>query len=275
MQAPYFLSQRAHHQGYHVEAHERVTSTNMLALNHARQAGEGLLWVVGGEQTQGVGRRGRSWHSPPGNLYASLLLVADYPSNKAALLGFVAGVSLAETLTRLTGTTGKIHLKWPNDVLLDGAKLTGILVERHPLPQKTGSQEISLEGKAAIIIGIGINVTSAPQSENYTTTCLHAKGFDLMPQQIFTLLSEAWSVNFDLWDGGRGFGAIREKWLSHAAGLGKDIHVVCQGRKVSGCFKTIDAQGQLVIEMKEGVLVTISAGDVHFGDAASWHPKKG
>jgi len=263
MQATSLTAPQMSAQAYRVEIHETVTSTNELALAAARQGDQGQLWIVAGEQTQGVGRRGRVWHSPKGNLYASLLLVADYAADKAARLGFVAGVAMAEALTRCIGQAAKIRLKWPNDVLLDGAKLTGILIERHPLQR----------GKAAIIIGLGINVVHAPATVNYAATSLKMSGFDIVPEQIFNPLVDCWAVNFDLWNDGRGFEHIRQKWLASAAGLGKQIHVEQQGQRISGIFKTIDVNGQLVIEQRHGEQLVISAGDVHFGDVGTYHQK--
>jgi len=244
------------------ETHKVVPSTNLLALERARQGEMGPLWIVAEEQTQGVGRRGRTWHSPPGNLYASLLLVADYPADKTALLGFVAGVAMAETLTGLVGNMAKIQLKWPNDVLLNGAKLTGILVERHPL----------LKEKAAIIIGIGINVAHAPSQANYAVTSLASSGFYIKAAPLFNRLAHFWERAFILWDEGQGFEKIRQKWLGFAAGLGHQIHILKQGEIISGIFKTIDVTGQLVIEKDEGEQVIVSAGDVYFGNVATFRP---
>jgi len=278
VEADYPLSVQAQSHAYRVEAHGTVTSTNRLALHRAHQGDRGKLWIVAGEQTQGVGRRGRIWHSPEGNLYASLLLVANYAAEQAALLGFVAGVALAETLGDLTGCPAKIQLKWPNDVLLDGAKLTGILVERHPLApfSKNGDQSSDKncgkeqgQGQLAIIIGIGINVVHAPQQPHYAVTSLRDRGYEITPAQIFNRLSQAWSINFDLWSEGGGFPPIREKWLKFAAGLGNFIQVQRQGETIRGIFKTIDTQGRLMIERESGDQVAISAGDVHFGDAVT------
>jgi len=262
MQVSYSLSPAAVTQGYRLEAHQSVTSTNLVAQERAQQGDEGQLWVVADEQTQGVGRRGRVWRSPKGNLAASLLLVADLAPDKAAQLSFVGGLSFAESLESLTDGKAKIQLKWPNDMLIDGAKLGGILVERHALRQ----------GKVAIILGMGVNVASPP-SADYVTASLHTSGFELSSAQVFEALTERWLVNFALWDEGRGFEQIRQKWLALAAGLGREIHIVRQGQKLSGRFKTIDTQGQLMIETFDNKLIAIAAGDVHFGDAATWRPE--
>jgi len=171
---------------------------------------------------------------------------------------------MAGTLRSLTEDRAQIRLKWPNDVLLDGAKLTGILVERLPLTR----------GKAAVVVGIGINVAHAPPQTNYPVTSLMANGFSITPPQIIGLLSHFWAMYFDLWHEKNGFECIREKWLSHAAGVGQEIHIKQQGRKLSGLFKTIDEQGRLVLKQDNGVLIAIAAGDVYFGEVATWQPDK-
>jgi len=237
-----------------------LPSTN-TALLTAPLPDAGCRVLLAEHQSGGRGRHGRAWVSPlGGQLAVSVLRGFDGGLARLGGLSLVAGIAVAEALH--AAGYGEVRLKWPNDVLLDGAKLTGILVERHPLPQ----------GNSATIIGIGINVVQAPSQADYAVTSLHARGFAFTPQQIFMVLSKAWSVNFDLWDKGRGFVHIREKWLRFAAGLGEKISVQMPGQRVSGWFKTIDAAGQLVIETSDNVQVRISAGDVHFGDAGTWRP---
>jgi len=261
------LSPQAIAQQYRLETREAVASTNALAAEFAKSGDGGRLWVVAREQTQGKGRRGRVWHSPRGNLYASLLLLEAYTPQLAATLGFVAGVSLVETMAVLAPPEmvppPQLQLKWPNDVLINGVKSTGILLERLLLPNKE---------KSAIIVGMGVNVARAPEAEYYPTTSLKASGFDAQPAWVFERLSHFWTQNFALWDEGRGLDVIRQKWLKHAIGLGQEVHVLVNGTPISGIFTTIDQQGQLLIKTEEGATVAIPAGDVHFGSAATWRP---
>jgi len=288
------LSSEAKAQKYRLDYHERVTSTNILAAEYAKSGDAGRLWLVAGEQMQGKGRRGRVWHSPFGNLYASLLLLEDIRPERAATLGFVAGVSLVEAIVAvsppgiLEATT--LQLKWPNDVLLNGAKLAGILLEQFPktverLSDKNCSENKGMErftepgevntaqerliwpklNEVAMVIGMGLNVAHAPEAEFYPTACLNQHGFDITPAQLFERLSHFWTQNFALWNRGDGLDKIRQKWLQYAAGLGDKVHVLVNDIPVDGIFETIDAQCQLVIKTKDGRRHVVPAGDVHFG----------
>jgi len=261
------LSPQALAQGYRLDQHELVASTNVLAAQYAKNGEAGHLWIVAASQAQGKGRRGRVWYSPSGNLYASLLLIEEIAQTQAATLGFVAGVSLIEAIAAIcppdTGSTIPLKLKWPNDVLLDGAKLAGILLERLLMPKS---------GKAALIIGLGLNVELAPEAEFYPTISLKKAGINATPQLVFKHLSHFWAQNFTLWQKKNGLDIIRQKWLENAAGLGGEVHVLINHEPVSGIFETIDEQCQLVISTESGKKMTVPAGDVHFGTVSSRQP---
>jgi BirA family biotin operon repressor/biotin-[acetyl-CoA-carboxylase] ligase len=266
------LAPTALSEGYRLEAHDTVGSTNVLALDHARAGASGKLWVVSKRQESGRGRRGRAWTTPSGNLAATLLLVETYELRLAATLGFVAGLALADALDAVvpnrriaiapggSGGRGKrFELKWPNDVLADGAKLAGILLESAML----GGDRF------ALAIGIGVNVVAHPDDIPYPATSLKALGADSNAETLFLALSDAWSQNSRDWDGGRGLTKIRQRWLSRAAGLGSEVAVRVDGNVVRGVFETIDEDCRFVIRDSGGALVKIAAGDVHFGAVAS------
>ncbi len=260
-------------EGYRLEAHETVGSTNALALDHARLGDQGKLWVVSSRQESGRGRRGRAWATPAGNLAATLLLKVERDLKYAATLGFVAGLSLADALDVAApgvaisiGADGgegmrgaRFALKWPNDVLAHGAKLAGILLES-TLDPKDG---------AAIAIGIGVNVVAFPDDLPYPAISLRALGSSCDAETLFSALSNAWCVNYRLWDEGRGLSAIRDRWLSRAAGLGGEVAVKVDGNVVRGVFETIDEDCRFVIRDRTDKIIRITAGDVHFGAAAS------
>lgn len=151
------LSPVAANEGYRLETFEAVGSTNAVALERAAGGDPGKLWLVTKKQESGRGRRGRAWSTPEGNLASTLLLVESYEMKTAATLGFVAGLSLADALDAVFAATGPavpptIGLKWPNDVLVNGAKLTGILLE----------SSILAKNLFAVAIGIGTNVVAFP-----------------------------------------------------------------------------------------------------------------
>ncbi|MCT7375790.1 biotin--[acetyl-CoA-carboxylase] ligase [Chelativorans salis] len=260
--------------GYRLEAHESVGSTNALALERAREGEPDKLWVVAAQQTGGRGRRGRPWATPPGNLAATLLIKETPDAATAATLGFVAGLALGDALSAVVPTAkvalgvdgadagrSRFELKWPNDVLADGAKLSGILLESS-----------MLEGdRLALAIGIGVNVVSHPEDVPYPATSLSRLGAKADAGELFLALSDAWVDNMRLWNGGRGLAVIRERWLKRAAGLGSAVSVRVDGRVVRGIFETIDEACRFVIREDDGSRLRIAAGDVHFGAVASAH----
>ncbi|WP_420960116.1 biotin--[acetyl-CoA-carboxylase] ligase [Brucella sp. IR073] len=253
------LSPLASQSGYRLESFETVGSTNAVALERVQSGDQGKLWLVSKKQESGRGRRGRAWSTPSGNLAATLLLVESYELTTAATLGFVAGLSLADALDAVLTGTPDIRLKWPNDVLLDGAKLSGILLESTLLP----------ENRFALAIGIGVNIVSHPDDLPYPATSLKALGSACDAETLFVALSDAWRENHALWNEGRGLKTIRARWLERAAGLGGEVAVRVENRVVRGIFETIDEDCRFVIRDAEGTRIRIDAGDVHFGAVAS------
>jgi BirA family biotin operon repressor/biotin-[acetyl-CoA-carboxylase] ligase len=251
------LGARAAEAGHRLEAFDKLDSTNSLALTRARAGERGPLWVVTGLQTGGRGRRGREWTGAQGNYAGSLLTTLDVAPAVAATLGFVAGLALDEAI-RLCAPGADVALKWPNDVLLDGGKLAGILLEAE-----------RAAGGLAVVVGIGVNLASAPQGLPYPATCLAARGFIVHPERMLLALSDAW-ISFErLWNGGRGMPQIRELWLAKAAGRGAEVSVSVGDRVVEGIFETLDDSGRLILRRADGGDVAIAAGEVHFGDAAT------
>jgi BirA family transcriptional regulator, biotin operon repressor / biotin---[acetyl-CoA-carboxylase] ligase len=251
----FVLGSRAEALGYRLIAFPEIGSTNTEGLSRAKAGERGPLWLVTAHQTAGKGRRQRAWTSPPGNLAASLLEVMDITPPAAATLGFAAGLALAQALR---AAQIPAQLKWPNDVLLDGAKLSGILLEAEPA-----------SGGLAVVVGIGVNVVSAPQGTPYRATCLREIGSALTAERLFAGLSDAWADARSLWAAGKGMPELRQRWLAHAAGVGGPVAVNLGGRTISGRFETIDENGYLIVMTADGSRVPISSGDVFFGDAAS------
>ena len=244
--------------GWRLAALDTIGSTNAEAMARGRAGDPGRLWVVAREQTAGRGRRGRPWSSARGNLAASLLTVLDPAVSTPAMLGFVAGVAITDALRNVAGgEISGLRLKWPNDVLIDGAKLAGILLEGVVLAPK----------RQAVVAGIGVNIGEAPTDTPYPATSLSQAGIAVCVEDLFAALSDAWIGYADLWQEGREFGAIRALWLDRAAGLGEPISVKLGDTVVRGIFETIDETGRLLLRGADGVLNAITAGDVHFGTA--------
>ena len=268
------LGPKARAAGYRLRFYDSIGSTNSEALEAATAGDPGGIWFAARQQTAGRGRRGRPWESPYGNLAATLLIVPDCDPTLSATLGFVAGVSLSRALSVVLpnglvriGLDGgdsqdgqsRIALKWPNDVLADGAKLAGILLEAHKLA----------DGRQAIAIGIGVNVVAAPQGLPYPATSLHALGVPRGAEDVFEALSDAWTETFGLWNDGRGIGDVLRHWRASAAGIGAPVAVNQDGAVLRGIFESIDDVGRLIVRVEDDRRIAITAGDVHFGATAS------
>jgi BirA family biotin operon repressor/biotin-[acetyl-CoA-carboxylase] ligase len=220
-------------------------------LRRARAGDPGNLWIAAREQTRGRGRQGRAWTSPPGNLAATLLLIDPSPMALAPQLGFVAGVALARTVRGLGLLAARTELKWPNDLVVDGAKLSGLLLEAAQLP----------DGRTACVVGFGLNIVAHPQGLPYPATSLAEMGIETEAKALLALLAENMALWLERWQGGLEFDRVRTAWLEHAAGRDKNITIVSAGRELEGIFRGLDAAGQLMLETRNG-RETIAAGDV-------------
>jgi BirA family biotin operon repressor/biotin-[acetyl-CoA-carboxylase] ligase len=233
-------------------AHDTLGSTNAEALTLARAGERGLLWVTAARQTAGRGRRGNVWTSEPGNLHASLLLTNAAPAPHLPELCFVAALAVKDAVCSVApAVAAKLKLKWPNDLLLDGAKLAGILIEGE-----------SVGASSATVVGIGVNGAHHPTAMPYPATNLSAHGAKVAPEELFRELSGAMVIRLAQWDRGAGFAAIRAEWLMHASGIGGDIVVRLANRELSGTFESLDATGRLVLRLPGGTLEAITAGEV-------------
>lgn len=262
------LGPRATSAGYRLAAFDQIGSTNAEAMSRARDGERGPIWLVTSEQTAGRGRRSRPWMAPRGNLASSILEVIEVSPGAAATLGFAAGLALETALRRVSIEASlrsagsdrmKFSLKWPNDVLAGKEKLAGILLEA----------ETVADGGLAVVVGIGTNVVAAPEGTPTPATSLAALGVHVGAEELFSELSDAWAVFRPIWDNGRGFGEIRRLWLAHAAGLGQPVSVQMGHSAVEGTFDSLDEAGCMIVRTPAGKPVSISAGDVYFGSAAS------
>jgi BirA family biotin operon repressor/biotin-[acetyl-CoA-carboxylase] ligase len=234
--------------GVGLVTHDTLGSTNAEALRMARAGERGPMWIVARSQSAGRGRRGRTWVSEPGNLYASLLLIEPSPLDRAAELSFVAALAVHDAVSgRVPGLAQRLALKWPNDGLVDGKKFAGILIEG--------------EG-TAVVVGIGINCARHPAATDFPATDLATAGIRALPEPLFTALSAAMVRRLAQWNRGEGFAATRADWLARATGLGTSIRVALPDGDRTGRFETVDERGRLVLRLANGATETITAGDV-------------
>ncbi|TDX60080.1 BirA family biotin operon repressor/biotin-[acetyl-CoA-carboxylase] ligase [Methylosinus sp. sav-2] len=257
------LGDHALSRGVRLEIYDEIDSTNDEAKRRAEAGDAGPLWIVAARQIKGRGRLGRSWSSMSGNLHASLLVSGFGPAALAPQLGFAAGLATIGALIEATGAVDRLALKWPNDVLLDGEKLAGILLE--------GVQPAGQGAPFGCVIGIGVNCVAAPADLPYPACDLSRLGGPAAGA-LFALLSDKMAEALALWAGGSGFAALRERWLGHAAGLGAEIEARLPRETVSGRFETIDADGRLIISTRSGRRA-IEAGDIFLPALAAARPE--
>jgi len=250
--------------GVRLEILAATGSTNAEARLRAQRGERGALWITATAQSEGRGRHGRTWISPPGNLYASLLLSDPSPFEHAPQLAFVAALALRDAIVgEAAALAPQLAFKWPNDLLLAGDKCAGILIEGDAA---LDGEEAQAPKRLTVIVGIGVNCTSHPPRSSGTgsfpATDLQAHGAEIMPAQLFRRLSATMCRRLAQWDRSHGFAAILADWLACARGIGEQITVRNNGAEVQGRFVGLDQAGRLLLELRNGTLTKISAGDV-------------
>ena len=230
-------------------------------LNEARRIAPTLAgpeWILAYRQSGGRGRRGRAWTDTRGNFAGTLVLRPDEPLNRAALRSFVAALALHDACVAVTGRAEGLTLKWPNDVLLNGGKLAGILLESSG--HGTGVNYLA--------IGVGVNLADAPSADALEPQAVAAvslrgeTGIEIDPDSFLTHLAKAYAArerDFVTY----GFAPIRAAWLARAARLGQEIVARTATGETRGRFETVDGEGGLVLDTAQGRAV-IQAADIYF-----------
>ncbi|MGF1476913.1 MAG: biotin--[acetyl-CoA-carboxylase] ligase [Geminicoccaceae bacterium] len=235
--------------GFTVERFSTLDSTQNVVRTRLSE-GRSDHVVVAGEQTQGRGRRGRIWSSPPGNLYASIGFGARPPARQIGMHALLAGVAVRDTLVAMVPDQHRVTLKWPNDLLIGGAKCAGLLLETE---RGAGSPDV--------ILGVGLNVATKPETARYPVTCLA----DLCPTPVSVapilsgLLADL-RRRLDQVDN-RGWRSIREAWLEGADRLGQPVSLDLGTGIVTGLFTGLADDGAMVLETSRG-RQTVHAGEV-------------
>jgi len=238
---------------------ETTDSTNEEARRRLAAGAETPFWILAERQTAGRGRRGRTWDSAAGNLFLSGAYRLSGAPAELAQLSFVAALAAHDALAGQV-LPGALTLKWPNDVLLRGAKVGGILLE---------------SGEDArgrwLIAGIGINIASAPAETPYPATCLAEHLAPGLNRPLPETLADAIASGFDSWLGAwrrEGFAPVRAAWLARASGLGGPVSVRAGGGETGGVFEDLDDSGALCLRAPDGALMRVTAGEVFFPRAA-------
>ena len=252
-------------QGYALISLDEAGSTNDEARERATAGAPDGTVVWARRQSAGRGRRGRAWDSPPGNLYLSVILRPACAARHVAQLSFVAALATIDLVdARLPG---RARCKWPNDILVEGAKVAGVLLE----------SALGAHGRVDwVVLGIGVNLASHPGIEGpVPSTSLAAAGAPpLAPAEALSLLLAALARRRQEWET-QGFAAVRRAWLDRAHGLGRPVTVANGRERLTGVFAGLDADGALVLAREGASQLTIAAGDVFFGDAGTAHAARG
>ena len=233
-----------------------VGSTNAVCLEKAQAGDPGNLWVTAERQLQGRGSRGRNWVSEAGNLYASLLLRDPGTLERLHTLTFVACLAIRDAIYALEGAQlSQVSLKWPNDVLVNNRKTSGILLESH-----------MVAGVRHVIIGMGINIAHHPDGTLHPATHLQTEGIQANPDSMMHHLMIAMEKRLNQWDGGNGFDATRTDWLAAAVGVGKTIEIRLPNEVAhrTGIFRGMDEDGMLLLGQAGGRTERISVADIFF-----------
>lgn len=221
---------------FNIQHHERIGSTNDEARRLAGSGAPHGTVVHADEQVSGRGRFGRTWFSPPGNLYLSVLLRLDVAPERASELSFVAAITVADAIDALLPKHSKSTLKWPNDVLVDDGKIAGILVE-------------SIDD--AQIIGIGVNVLEAPRNAPYKTATLVGAGGIATVDGARDILLDSLAKYLKAWTE-HGFEPVRTAWLARAHPIGTTLRASIGGRTEEGLFAGLDEGGALLLDTPDG-----------------------
>lgn len=238
--------------GYTRHVFDTLDSTLSEAARMAPGLG-GPAWILAIEQTAARGRRGRSWATPRGNFAGTLIMRMTGSPADAALRSFVASLALREAFVATTGRAEAFALKWPNDVLLNGGKVAGILLETQG---------------AHLVIGIGVNLVQAPgageveQGALRPVSVLEETGVRVAPEALLDALAAAYArleAQFVTY----GFAPIRSAWLSHAARIGEVVTARTMRDETVGIFEDVDETGNLILSTPKG-RVAITAADVYF-----------
>ncbi len=243
--------------GVEIVRYDEIDSTNAEARRRAEAGETGPLWITARRQTAGRGRRGRSWETPEGNLAATLLTITDKPPAEAAQLSFIAALAVADLAAAFVPPS-LVRLKWPNDPLVDGRKVSGVLIESGARP----------DGRLWLACGIGVNLAHPPVAPERPATALAEHLADGVsgppsPEAALDQLAESFERWRRAWTRD-GFEPIRVAWTERAIGLGSPCEVRLGSETLHGVAEALEADGGLRLRLRDGEVRRITAGDVFF-----------
>ncbi|GAW39932.1 Bifunctional ligase/repressor BirA [Brevundimonas sp. SH203] len=237
---------------------DEIDSTLSEARRLAEAGEVGPKWIIARRQTAGRGRRGRGWIDKPGNLAATLLIRFHGSAREAAQTTFVTALAVADLLDVFV-SPALVSIKWPNDVLLDGRKVSGILIESGPHPA----------GGLWLAIGIGVNLTHAPEGTERASAAIAEKLRDDLTfappiEAAAEILAETFAVWWGRWQT-MGFEPVLDAWTSRLTGLNGPCTARLDNETIEGLAEGVEPDGALRLRLADGSVRLISAGDVFFG----------
>ncbi len=239
---------------YRIYEYAEIDSTFSAAERLLKKDTNEDSLIMADSQTAGYGKLDRQWASPPGNLYLTIIKYGNIPIKDAPKISLIMSLSIIELLKAELPSTKNINFKWPNDVLVDGKKISGVLLK--------GFSESNQNEIANLMIGIGLNILSSPQNLAYKTTSVkensetvhHREYYIEKLVTIFDEMLDRWRIE--------GFSFVQDDLEKSAYGLGNKITIKQTDKEISGIFKNIDNNGNLVTIAENGELRLISSGDV-------------
>ena len=252
---------------YNLLIFDRVNSTNNEALSLAKSGVGGEFVIVAKEQSAGKGSKGRSWESLIGNLHMSILLRPQKTIEHFHELSFLTAIALqgaiVDSINKLKAPSAEVKLKWPNDVLINGKKLAGILLESG-----------CFNNVDYVIIGVGVNTHFIPklknrslEPRNLAITSLFNEGIILKNSTDFlSSFMDKFHFYYSKWNIKEGFDKIRAKWLKSAYRLNSIVTLDNGTEKISGTFKGINEEGAICIELSSGEVHSFSSGQVTYNE---------
>ena len=240
--------------GFCVLKYGELKSTNEQAKLLVEAGIKDKIVIRADMQTNGKGRNGRHWQSPRGNLACSIISCPNVQPSRLSELSFVAAVALRRCIAKAV-PNGSVKIKWPNDLLVSDSKISGILLE---IARGVDSP------KTSVIVGVGVNVASAPMNLERPVTFLRAYNNNITCDELFSELIENFIEIEKQWIC-LGLGPILTEWLDYAVGLGQKITVRKGDSELEGVFESLDKHGALMLRGADGKIDKISAGDIFLG----------
>jgi BirA family transcriptional regulator, biotin operon repressor / biotin---[acetyl-CoA-carboxylase] ligase len=238
-----------------VITYDEIDSTNSEAMRRVAAGERGPLWILAHRQTAGRGRSGRAWASPKGNFSGSLIFEPGCAPAIVPQLSLLAGIAVHRAIEAMWpegAASRRLRLKWPNDLLIDGAKVAGILVE-----------STNFGAGLVAVVGIGTNIRQRPDVADRGVTCLAAHSPDPPTvDQFHAILAACLSDCLQTWQSGTGFEALRVEWLARAGSIGDPIAVNTGSGPVAGTFAGLDTDGALLLCAADDRLLRFTFGDV-------------